>query len=95
MIARCEDENLRAYHFYGAKGIRVCERWHDFATFAGDIESGIGLRPEGKTITGHTLYSLDRIDSKGDYEPGNVQWSTWLQQAANRSRPWYWKRKDQ
>ena len=66
MIARCEDENLRAYHFYGAKGIRVCERWHDFATFAGDIESVIGLRPEGKTITGHTLYSLDRIDSKAD-----------------------------
>jgi hypothetical protein len=91
MIARCEDENLRAYRFYGAKGIRVCARWHDFNVFAADIDSSIGPRPEGKTITGHPLYSLDRKDSRGNYEPGNVQWSTWLQQAENRSRPAHWK----
>jgi hypothetical protein len=93
MLARCEDPGIPGYAYYGAKGITVCERWHELQYFAEDIESSIGPRPEGKTATGHPLYTLDRIDGKGNYEPGNVRWADWVQQAANRSRPAHWKEK--
>ncbi len=36
----------------------------------------MGERPQGMT--------LDRIDSKGDYEPTNCKWSTWREQEGNR-----------
>lgn len=37
----------------------------------------LGPRPEGMT--------LDRIDNKGHYEPGNVRWATAAEQNRNRS----------
>ena len=38
----------------------------------------VGCRPEGKT--------LDRIDSWGNYEPGNVRWATHTEQCNNRRK---------
>lgn len=37
----------------------------------------IGLRPTPK-------HTLDRIDVNGNYEPGNVRWATWIEQACNK-----------
>lgn len=37
MIARCYQEDHPAYPFYGAKGIRVSNRWHSFASFLVDL----------------------------------------------------------
>ena len=35
------------------------------------------------------MYTLNRIDNDGDYEPGNVEWATALVQSRNRrSAPW-------
>jgi hypothetical protein len=76
MLNRCEDPSRKDYHNYGGRGITVCAEWHDLTTFITSIEASIGPRPEGMT--------LDRIDVNGDYEPGNVQWATWEQQAGNR-----------
>lgn len=78
MLRRCGDPEHHAYRNYGARGIRVCERWHEVANFISDIESSLGPRPEGM--------SLDRICNDGNYEPGNVRWATWSEQQLNRRR---------
>lgn len=74
MIDRCYNENNISYKYYGAKGIKVCERWlSSFDNFNADI----GIRPAGT--------SLDRKDSKGNYEPSNCKWSTINEQNNNKS----------
>jgi hypothetical protein len=72
MIDRCTKPNHIGYATYGGRGIKVCERWRKFADFLADM----GERPEGKT--------LDRIDSYGNYEPGNCRWATTSEQMLNR-----------
>jgi hypothetical protein len=78
MLWRCENPGHEAYHRYGGRGIKVCERWHDVSLFIADIERLIGPRPDGRT--------LDRIDSDGNYEPGNVRWATSEEQNRNTAR---------
>lgn len=73
MRERCCVPTAKDYPVYGARGIRVDERWvDDFLAFLADM----GERPEGTT--------LDRIDVFGNYEPGNCRWATPVQQSANR-----------
>lgn len=76
MINRCENPNVESYKYYGARGIRVHEKWRrDFAAFLRDV----GPRPSGK-------HSIDRIDNDGHYEPGNCRWATAEQQVRNRRK---------
>jgi hypothetical protein len=63
------------YRDYGARGITVCDRWlNSFDAFVEDV----GLPPTVED------YSLDRIDNDRGYEPGNVRWTTPLNQIRNR-----------
>lgn len=75
MRRRCNSPDHKSYKHYGARGIKVCERWQRFENFLADV----GERPKGKT--------LDRIDNDGNYEPGNVRWATTKEQAANKRVP--------
>jgi len=76
MKQRCGNQSSKDFYLYGARGILVCERWRNsFPAFVADV----GYRPAGM--------SLDRIDSDGNYEPGNVRWATAAEQSRNR-RPW-------
>ncbi len=72
MLARCRTGSQTSYPRYGAVGISVCERWSNFENFLFDM----GEAPHGMEI--------DRIDSSGNYEPGNCRWATRSQNARNK-----------
>jgi hypothetical protein len=73
---RCHNPKYAAFHLYGGRGIRMSDEWRaDFAAFLAHI----GPRPT-------KAHSLDRIDTDGNYEPGNVRWATAEEQANNRRR---------
>lgn len=61
-----------AYPHYGGRGIRVCDRWLEFAAFFQDM----GPRPPGMT--------LERKDVNGNYEPKNCIWLSKPEQHNNR-----------
>ena len=75
MKTRCLNKSFRYYSYYGGRGISVCERWLRFENFLADM----GLKPKPKS-----RYSLDRIDTNGNYEPGNCRWATDQEQSENR-----------
>jgi hypothetical protein len=75
MLKRCRNVNHKSYKYYGALGIRVCDRWiESVSNFVEDM----GKRPPGT--------SLDRIDPFGDYKPSNCRWATVTQQNNNQKK---------
>ena len=88
MMARCYKPASKDYRNYGARGIEVYKPWHDIRVFVADIEAGIGPRPAGKYASGWALYTLDRIDNDRGYVPGNMRWSTRVEQRHNVRPEW-------
>lgn len=76
MISRCTNPNNTKYHHYGGRGItfHLCfAKYEDFVSWlrANDMYP----KPDGM--------SFDRINVNGNYEPGNVRWSTYTEQNRN------------
>ena len=46
MLLRCYDKNSKEYKRYGAKGVKVCLRWHSFENFKNDIKLIDGYNEE-------------------------------------------------
>ena len=82
MLQRCGNPRAHNYKYYGGRGIRVCDRWVNSYT---DFLLDVGRKPTDE-------HTLDRIDVNGNYEPGNVRWATWSEQAANKRDNWLRRR---
>jgi hypothetical protein len=65
--SRCNRPKATGYKWYGGKGIKICDEWkHDFVSFYNwAISSGW-----------ESNLTIDRIDSKKDYEPCNCRFIT-------------------
>jgi hypothetical protein len=76
MKQRCLNPKSKKYVRYGAKGIKICDRWIDsFESFIEDM----GPPPSPK-------HSLDRYPNKyGNYEPSNCRWATAVEQNHNKT----------
>lgn len=82
MINRCHSPKNRAFKWYGARGISVCDRWRfgdgektGFECYIADL----GRRPSPEL-------TVDRRDNDGNYEPGNCRWATAKEQVHNSRR---------
>lgn len=74
MKDRCYNTHYKGYADYGGRGIVVCSEWRsDFPAFL----KCIGDPPSPQ-------HSVGRIETNGNYEPGNVRWETGIQQGSNR-----------
>lgn len=75
--SRCLNPKAKDYKRYGGAGVTMCQEWQ--RSFHAFFEH-VGCRPDGTTI--------DRRDTTRGYEPGNVRWSTPVEQASNRRTSW-------
>ena len=79
MKKRCENPNCKSYKWYGAKGVSVCDDWHDYRVFKEwAINNGYDENAEYGQCT------IDRINPFGNYEPTNCRWATLAEQARNK-----------
>ena len=77
MLNRCNNPEAGDYKYYGARGIKVCKNWEESRdSFSEYVMNLPNFGKEG--------YSIDRIDNNGNYEPGNVKYSTSKEQGNNK-----------
>src|SRR5262245_59392431 len=72
---RCTNPRASHYSYYGGRGITF--GFISTAIMADWLLKNLGPKPKGK--------SLDRINTNGHYEPGNLRWATLAEQMLNRN----------
>lgn len=80
MKDRCYRVKARDYARYGAKGIRVCSEW---------LASFDAFRDWALQNGYADNLTLDRKEVSGPYSPENCRWSTYKEQANNKSNTKY------
>lgn len=75
VFQRCTNPRASQYSFYGGRGITF--GFVSTAAMADWLLRHLGPRPPEK--------SLDRINTNGHYEPGNLRWATLSEQMLNRN----------
>lgn len=76
MIDRCYNSNSQMFSYYGGRGINVCHEWKgDFVSFYNYASKLHGYGVKGMT--------LDRVNTDGNYEPGNIRWANMRIQQIN------------
>jgi hypothetical protein len=83
MHTRTSNPNHHSYREYGARGVKVCERWSGPGGLKRFMED-MGPRPAGKT--------LHRRDNNLGYSLDNCCWATWEEQN-NHRRARRWKKR--
>ena len=74
MMSRCYNPNRKKYKNYGARGIKVCEDWHNIRNFANWCKKS-GYKKE---------LQLDRINNDGNYCPENCHWVSAKENSQNK-----------
>jgi hypothetical protein len=73
MVGRCMNEDDQSYHYYGGRGIKVCDKWLRFEGFWEDMKEGYSDQ-----------LTIDRIDNNGNYEKNNCRWVSMEEQSKNK-----------
>ena len=75
MLHRCYKETDEHYDYYGGRGIKVCDDWHDFEAFQ-----------KWALANGYAdNLTIDRLDGNKDYCPENCSWATMTVQNNHKS----------
>jgi hypothetical protein len=84
---RCYNPNNKRYSTYGKLGITMYDEWiNNYPLFKEYILTNLGERPVGKSNNKVDCYSIDRIDVTKGYEPENLRWATFIEQANNKHK---------
>lgn len=76
MKTRCLNQKNRAYKWYGAVGVTICEGWMQFEKFK-----------EWAVSSGYCDdLTIERINPFGNYEPSNCKWIPKSEQRKNQRR---------
>ena len=71
IIGRCHNPKDKAYHNYGARGIKILPHFNSVVDFCNYVSE---LEKQAKIKYGNDAkLSLDRIDNNGDYMEGNLR----------------------
>lgn len=81
MKRRCLSKNINTYKYYGARGIKVCDRWEKFENFRDDMYQSY---LEHVKDFGESETTLDRRDNNEGYNKENCRWVTNNEQYSNR-----------
>lgn len=78
--ARCLIPTHARYADYGGRGVTVCDEWiNSFDAFFKEVG-----HPPAEKLT------CERLNTEGNYEPGNCAWCTYEEQANNRRTTHKW-----
>lgn len=89
MIERCYNPNKNQFYLYGGRGIGVCDEWRcgngNVKAFSNFYEWSIAHGYKNERLpNGKSKYTIDRIDTDGDYCPENCRWVTNAEQQKNK-----------
>lgn len=87
MKYRCNTPTCKAYKNYGARGIKVCNKWLLYNGFKEDMWESYRRHVEKY---GEKQTTIDRIDVNKGYSLENCKWSTYSEQSIHQRRKLYY-----